>query len=192
MNKNQLIQKITEFYEELRIYRGLLSKSRNSMVQIVRNHEEIAAQRSNLNKKYGSLERYIKKLGNYPMRSDVGGGPYPVYEVGLSTDILQRRGPCIDAAIQDLEYMLGRLEGMTDEEYQFVINPKPKVHMVPAINASGWAGGHIGIKDIKNPHKQYWKMVFQKIWNWVKNNLITEIVIGLILAFLIYIFGWNK
>jgi len=124
MTRKQLIEKITEFYEQLKAYRKLLSGSRDSMVQIVRNHEEIAAERSDLNRKYGSLERYIKKFGNYPMRSDVGGGPYPVYEVGLSTDILQRRGPCIDATIQDLEFILGRLENMTNENFEEKRNPK--------------------------------------------------------------------
>ena len=142
ISKENLTEKITEFYEKIKAYRSLLSNSTDSMVNIYKNIDEISKQRSNLNIIYGGLSKYIKKIGNNPMRSDIGGGPYPIYETGLSNDILQRRGPCIDAIIQDLEYILGQLNTMDEEEYQGkfdktisqqknIIFPKSLIQKVP-------------------------------------------------------------
>lgn len=173
MKKAELQSKIESFYESLKAYRELLSKSRDAMVRIVRNGPELEEMRSDLNRTYGALSKYIKKLGNYPMRSDVGGGPYPVYEIGLSADILQRRGPCIDAAIQDLEYILGRLEDMSDDDLDNLLAPKPQ------------------IADEGNPHKRYWKMTLNNIWSWIKNHILATVIAGVILAVVLAWLGLN-
>ena len=117
ITKEELQKEISEFYNGVVVYRDLLSKSYNQFVRIIKNHEELEKMRSDLSRGYGALSKYIKQIGNYPMRSDVGGGPYPVYEIAFSKDILQRRGPCIESVIQDLEYMVGVLDGISENEF---------------------------------------------------------------------------
>jgi len=115
MKKEEIKDKIEEFHGKIYEYRELLSKSRDHiMVRIIDNVKQIEELRSDLNRKLGALSKYIKKLGHNPYSSDIGGGPYPVYETALSSDILQRRGPCIDMALQDLDYIIGRIENMSE------------------------------------------------------------------------------
>lgn len=173
MKKVELKSKIESFYEVLKAYRELLSQSRDAMVRIVRNGPELEKMRSDLNRNYGILSKYIKKLGNYPMRSDVGGGPYPVYEIGLSADILQRRGPCIDGAIQDLEYILGRLEDLSEEEFDSIMTPRQHE------------------QETSNSHKQYWKMLVSSVWRWIKDNILAAVIAGVIIAAILVWLGLN-
>jgi hypothetical protein len=140
------------------------------MVRIVRNQDEIEAERSNLNREYGSLQQYIKQLGNYPLRTDIGGGPYPVYEVGLSTDILQRRGPCIDTAIQDLEYILGRLDSISEEDFDSAINRRE-------------------YDEISRKHKL--KMHGGSILVWARDHIVATVLAGIILAVILAWLGFN-
>lgn len=117
MNKSDFESRISEFYKNVKEYKELLFRSLDNGANLVRNVNKINEERSNLNIMYGKLSKYIKKLGNYPYLSDIGGGPYPAYEVGLSADIIQRRGPCLEAIMQDLEYILGKLDEMSKEEF---------------------------------------------------------------------------
>lgn len=173
MKKAEIKSKIEDFYEALRAYRELLSQSRDAMVRIVRNGPELERMRSNLNRNYGILSKYIKRIGNYPMRSDVGGGPYPVYEIGLSADILQRRGPCIDAAVQDLEYILGRLEDLSEEEFDSIMIPRQQE------------------EKVSNPHREYLKMVVNGIWRLIKDHILASVIAGVIIAAILAWLGLN-
>lgn len=194
MKKIELQNRIEELHRELKSYRDLLSESRDAMVRIVRNGPKLEEMRGSLNRKYGGLSRYIKKLGNYPMRSDIGGGPYPAYETALSNDILQRRGPCIDAAIQDLEYIIGRLEDISENELNSIFMPhqsETKNEKITAYTGGGGGGGgglgggrggdggsvkvgilpeQITIAHVKNPHSQYWKFIFQRFIKFLKTH----------------------
>jgi len=38
----------------------------------------------------------------------------------------------------------------------------------------------ITIQDIKNPHRQYWAMIWQHMWVWIKNHT-SQIVIGVVI-----------
>lgn len=201
MKKSELKNKIEGFHGELKTYRELLSISRDTMVRIVRNGLELEEMQNNLNRKYGRLSKYIKKLGNYPMRSDMGGRSYPAYETALSADILQRRGPCIDVAIQDLEYILGRLEDMSDDEFDSIFALRQLDTNSSRIIAAGDRGGdgggviigipteHVTIQHVKNPHGQYWGMILGKVWKTIKNPVV-DLTVLLVGAFLIYWLGW--
>lgn len=39
----------------------------------------------------------------------------------------------------------------------------------------------ITIQDLKNPHQQYWKMLWEQIWGWIKNHT-SRIVIGVVIV----------
>jgi hypothetical protein len=172
---------IQKFSNKIREYRTLLSNSRDDLVRIVRNHEEIDEQRAGLNIQYGSLSKYIKKIGNYPMRSDVGGGPYPVYENALSAGILQRVGPCLDVVIQDLEFIIGKLNNMTEIEFEKEFSKKQNHHYISA-GGNITAGGDIfvGDKRIEDDNKKIIKW-YEKWWF---KFLIFPIVTGFVVIYL--------
>jgi len=210
MNKQEIVKKINAFYKELREYRDLLSVSRDGLVRIVKNHEEIGTRRSSLNRKYGAIEKYVKKFGNQPMREDVGGGPYPVYEVALSADILQRRGPCIDTALQDLEFIMGKVETISSEE---VVEDKRVGAIFTGKNAtvidskmSGPDGGVIdkgtntkvigsemSVSEKHNKHKEVKPVGRKKIKKAFGKflNIVVAVLVGLIVIYLAFVFGWS-
>ena len=49
----------------------------------------------------------------------------------------------------------------------------------------------ITIRDIKHPHKQYWSFMLSCFLLLLKKYVI-QIIIGLIVAYLIYELGWNQ
>ena len=184
MKMEEIKSKIEEFHETMRGYRDLLSKSRDNMVRIVRNGQQIEEMRSDLNRKLGALSKYIKKLGHNPYSSDIGGGPYPVYETALSNDILQRRGPCIDMALQDLDYIIGRLENMSEEEFNDIFSPRKHTEVEKIVENVD------GKETVTNTHKQYWSFVASGLWGWIKDNkiisgIIVTVIGGLILSLII-------
>jgi len=148
MTLDQLKTNLLELKQKVQRFRRLLVESRDSvMPESTRNHQLIAQMRSELNVDYGKLERSIRKFGNNPRMSD-GVNPvfYPVYNNAFSSDILLRVGPSLDAVIQDLEYIAGKLNGMTDDEFREALQP-PRQEKAPVMpsgnswhttNRSGW------------------------------------------------------
>ena len=125
--KENLIKEINQFREDTKKYRDLLSGSRNEFVEIIRNHKQISDMRSDLNKKYGYLEKYFYRFGRRPLGCDgVNPVKYSVYDSGLSNDILQRRGPSLDAMINDLDFIVGKLESISQSEIDDIFNEKEK------------------------------------------------------------------
>lgn len=184
MKKAEVQNNIKEFYEAMSDYRDLLSRSRDSMVRIVRNGSQIEEMRSNLNRKHGALSKYIKKLGHNPYSSDIGGGYYPVYETALSSTALQRRGPCVDMALQDLDYIIGGLENMPEEEFDtfFSERQQEETKNIP---------GNIANKEpCANEYQQYWSFVIRGLLRWGSDNkiisgTIVTVIGGLILSLII-------
>jgi hypothetical protein len=171
----------------------LLSRSHNQIVQIDRNHDQIASERSALTREFGFIEAIVRRLGKNPYRSDVGGGPYPVYDVALSTDVLQRRGPCIDAALQDMEFILGKLDSMSVDEFERVSSPPAVVvpsttHPIsnPSISAGGniSAGGDIIVGSHHN-------RTTSPADNSAARRIILEIVGAVVAAGIVYYLGWK-
>ena len=117
MSRSDIKEKISAFRADVQKLRDLLLSSRNSMARIVKNHEAIDELRTQLNTCYGRLEKYITRLGNRPRMSDgVHRQSYPVYSNAFSSDVLQRSGPSLDAVLQDLDYILGKLDSLSDNE----------------------------------------------------------------------------
>lgn len=215
MNKGKLTKEISAFRDEVEGFKKLLLRSRDSMMpEIVRNHDEIAEMRRALVRKYASLEKYLDKLGKRPkMRDGVNPEYYPVYHNAFSTDILLRVGPSLEAVEQDLDYVLGKLESMPEDEVDDLIKNKQLADPKIIASAGGGGGGgggpgggrggdggsvvigippdKVGIEHVKNPHRQYWGMFLKSIWIWIKSH-ISEVVIGLIIAALAAWFGLNR
>ncbi|MBU2524903.1 hypothetical protein KKG71_06950 [Patescibacteria group bacterium] len=120
MDFQNIKKDIKNFSDRCNIYNDLLSESRDHyMPDLVRNLDEIKKQRSQLNRRYGALEKYLKKLGKNPWMSDgVNPERYPVYANAFSNDVYIRVGRSLDMVLQDLDYVLGRLDNMNEEDFK--------------------------------------------------------------------------
>ena len=187
-NLEELKDKILNFREKVDKYRSLLLESRgNYMMEIVRNHEEIGKRKAELNMIYGRLENYIAKLGNNPkMRDGVNPEYFPVYNNAFSADILERVGPSTDAVLQDLDYILGKLDRLSEEELNMLFNQK-KIIKEPRLELQR---ANRPLDEAKKREINYWNFVnpFWLIWQLItlmwKHKIISTIVGGLILAYL--------
>src|SRR3990167_9236570 len=150
MTLAELKTSISEFREKVQVYRDLMSESRDSvMPEIVRNGRQIAQMRSELNAELVRLEKYITKFGNNPRMSD-GVNPhiYPVYSNAFSDDVLIRVGRSTDAVLQDLNYLTGKLNGLTQDDFIEALRPpKQENPQTP-------------------PSKNYWHMTNPFWWLW--------------------------
>lgn len=102
--------------------------------------------------------------------------PQSVYANAFSADILLRVGPSLDAVLQDLDYILGKLDSMSDLE----LGPLFDGHK-----------NSYPVENSGNFHKRYWKELFRRLWKWIKNPVV-DLVVLLLGALLVYLFGLNK
>lgn len=118
MDIETLKEKILQFKNEVKEYRDLLSESRDHiMPEIVRNFEHLDQYRTSLIKQYASLETYIKKFGKGPKLNDgVWNVFYSPYDNAFTKDTLIRVGPSTDAILNDLDYIIGKLENIKNNE----------------------------------------------------------------------------
>jgi len=181
MTLNEVKTIIYEFRKKVQDYRDLMLVSRDSvMPEIVRNGQQIMQMRSELNGEYGRIEKYIKKFGNNPRMSD-GVNPviYPVYNNAFSNDVLIRVGESTDAVLQDLDYIIGKLNGMAEDEFREIMQPpKQAVSVVPGINY--W--------HMTNPAWWLWK--FTK-WIW-QHKLISVIITLIGILAIDYSLAWRN
>jgi uncharacterized protein (TIGR02391 family) len=100
---------IIKFRDNLRQYRELLSESRDVLANINYNEPKISKLRSSLISEFAQLEDEIAKFSRHPKVADPVWRQYQdAYTLSISTDILQRVGPAIDAALDDLEYVIAK------------------------------------------------------------------------------------
>ena len=182
MELNILVKDFEKFQKLIKDYRTLLLKSRNTIGDIVKNHDEIAENRSILNRQHAGLQKYIKKFGRNPKMSDgVWDLVYSCYDNAFSADILQRVGPSLDGVTQDLDYILGTLTSIDEAEFKKVLENKPKkVKPSQPIKRNYW--------DFVNPFWLVWKFL-ELLW---EHKVISGTITALITAYLIYKFGWNN
>ncbi len=206
MTINDLKTQVSVFRSQVENYRRTFVNADYSLSSDSR-ERTLLIHRAGLTQAYGKYEKYINALSK---NSDVYLSAF-----SNNVEILDD----IDAVIQDLNYIHGKLESMGEEEFKSLFEPKSSG---PKIEASGGHGGHgfngskggdggaggsvsfvqvgkeftpegITIKDVKNPHRAYWRLVFGNAWRWIKKNkIISTVIIGLVIAYLVYLFGWNK
>ncbi|MDO8512677.1 MAG: hypothetical protein Q7S57_05350 [bacterium] len=182
MNLEKLKESILEFQQKVRLYRTLLSTSRDRILPEIRNnHEAIARMRSELNMDYGMLELYLKKFGNNPqMRDGVHPEYYFAYPNAFSSDVLVRVGPSVDAVLQDLDYLLGRLNAIKEDEFSEVLRLSKREKSQSPSNKNYW--------QLTNPVWLLW--LFTK-WIW-QHKLISTIFTILGLLAIDYSLAWRN
>lgn len=185
MEKSKLIKQINDFREEISKYRKLLLLSTDDLGDIAENHKKLPQIRTNLIKVYAGLEDELKKFGRDPhMQDPVWKNIYSAYDNALSSDILQRRGRSIDAILTDLDYILGKLQHLSNDEIQnIIITEKIKKQRIIKQELK-----HINYWDCVNPFWLLWQLL-KVLW---KHKIISGIIVGLIVTYLAYKFGWVK
>ncbi len=129
MKNKEVKTNLEEFYKKVRAYRDLLLESRNAyMPEIEKNHEQIAQQKKDLIRDYAKLQSVIEKFGKKPKMNDgVWNVWFSPYDNAFTSDTLIRVGPSLDAVLEDLDFAIGKLEGIDDEEEVLI---KPKEHKI--------------------------------------------------------------
>jgi hypothetical protein len=182
MTLEELKTAISEFREKVQVYRDLMVESRDTVIpKIVRNGQRISQIQAELNAEHGRLEKYIAKFGNNPRMSD-GVNPhiYPVYSNAFSNDVLIRVGNSTDAVLQDLNYITGKLNGLTENEFKEALQPPKKETSQPKPSENYW--------HITNPFWWIWKLI-KFIWQ----NKIISIIVALIgLLAIDYSLAWRN
>lgn len=182
MTLAELKTAISKFREKVQAYRDLMSESRDSIIpEIVRNGRQIAQMRSGLNAEHGRLEKYITKFGNNPRMND-GVNPYiyPVYSNAFSDDVLIRVGPSTDAVLQDLNYLTGKLNGLTEDEFAEALRPPEQENPQTAPSKNYW--------HMTNPFWWLWKFI-KLIW---QHKLISTTITAVGLLTIDYSLAWRN
>ena len=136
-------------------------------------HNLIPVLQSQLNHQFGKLEKYIKTL----TKAERAYGT-----AFVSGNSHQDKKRAIWLVLQDLDYIVGKLEGMTEEEFEILMKPKVS------------SSGEDVLKMIfanQHPHKRYWKMIWTMVWGWVKNPL-SQVIIGVIVIAIGAWLGLNR
>ncbi len=201
MNRTECKNQILNFRSAISNYERTILNPDYQISQDTQKHL-IPIQQSQLNQVYGKLEKYVVKLGKNSVAYSIA------FFNGDRSEVLR----AISAVLQDLDYIIGKIEGISEEEFENLFKPKSTG---PTVNASGGTGGRSGdgpgsggggggggggsvhfvqvgkeftpegitIKDLKNPHKSYWKFIFGNLWLWIKENIIAEVIVLIIVGF---------
>lgn len=207
MKRDEIIKKIEDFREAVKAYSKLLLESRDSMFpDIVRNHDLIDETKSKLNRTFASLEKYIVRFGNNPKMNDgVWNVTYSPYNNAFTSDTLVRVGPSIDGVIDDLDIVIGRMESVSDQEFDERMNPPKKEPVVTEkkepqekirIIEKEVIQKEVIIKDNKwnycNPFWLVWKL-FGLAWKHkIISGIFLLIIVPLVLAYIQHRLGWNQ
>ena len=167
---------IVDFRNKVVEYSNLYVKSCDGILQkIIKNYEALAKLKTTIRMNFGKLEFCIKKFGKYPyINNGVNFGTYSVYSNAFSDDIPLRVGSSLGYVIQDLEYIIGKLEDMTEKDFKGAFKERKKNN-----RANYW-------NYVNLPWLIYRLLVLA--WD---HRIITGIIVGLVVAFLAYKLGWK-
>lgn len=183
MTVQQLKVTISDFRGSVENYRDLLVKSRDDVIpRITRNREEIERMRKVLNGQYGRLHEYLKKLGKRPVLGEPAtGNGYEAYGTAFSGDnLLMRVGPSINAVLQDLDYIAGRLDRMTEAELAAICYPREREAAAREETRNYW--------ELTNP--AWWAYEIAR-WLW-QHKFASAVVTVLGLLAIDYSLAWQN
>lgn len=112
---------------------------------------------SQLNQKYGKLEKYID-------HKQIGGGIGQTYLKALGSITDSNAINAMSEVILNIDRIIGRLDAMSDKEFEVLFTPQKQET----------------IHGVKNLHKEYFGMLFNSIWGWIKKP-VSKVVIGVII-----------
>lgn len=176
MKLNELKSEINQFQKDVITYRNLLRQHLDYPGDVGDLNGKVASLRSNLIKKYAQLELYINVIGRNPRLHDgVWANLYSAYDNGLSEDIISRVGPSVEAMLTDLDYIIGKLDTLSEKDFKKLFFERSV-----QTNTNKW--------NYVNP---FWLLWYLLVLAW-DNKIISGIIIGLAVAYLAWRFGWHK
>ncbi len=133
---------------------------------------------SQLNQTYGKFEKYINEFGD-------GVGVSCITAFG--SDEYPKRFKATSFVIQGLDRIIGRLDGMSEKEFEAVLALKKGSY-----NTASHTSTQSTIHDIKNPHGQYWTMLGKSVLDWFKENKIVSGIFVAVAAGLLIFYIQNR
>lgn len=112
---------------------------------------------SQLNQKYGKLEKYID-------HKQISGEIGQTYLKALGSITDTNAVNAMSNVVSNIDRIIGRLDAMSDKEFDILLTLQKQET----------------IHGVKNPHKEYFGMLFNSIWGWIKKP-VSKVVIGVII-----------
>ena len=138
MTKNELKNQIVQFKISVDNYRRAILNVDYSLSDDARSRL-IEIQQSQLNQLYGKLEKYIDK---------VGGGIGLTYLAAFGNGTYSDTTNTLSSVVQNLDRIIGRLDGMTEKEYADSTNFK---HEMSISDSSANISIRLGILEFVTP-----------------------------------------
>ena len=178
MTRGECVTQMVLFKTGFVVYRDALANPNYDLDPSVR-RTFLESQRSMLNQTYGKLEKYVDIFGR-------GVSYIPALGDGFSDDILSS----VSSVIQNLDRIIGRLSAISDSDFDEQMRPQP------AVSAAQAPATAPTISDLRHPHRQYWGRLFVDVCRWIRihilETVVVGVVIGLLVAYLSYRFGWVR
>ena len=157
MKRNEFKKEIEGFKNEMVEYQKVVCNN-----EVHRDYNErfslIEKLCSQLNQKYGKLEKYID-------HKQIGGGIGQTYLKALGNITDSSAINAMSQVVLNIDRIIGRLDAMSEKEFDtlFTLQKQETIH------------------SVKNPHKEYFGMLFRPVWNWMKSH-VSEVVMAVIIA----------
>jgi len=114
---HELALKVKQFHDDLEIHFRLWLESLQQPIPDypVRNIEKLREQTTSLARQLGTLRPYIERFSS-STKMKWAEQLWDIYDSAVSNDVAIRKGESIEAALPQLQQILGRLESMNPEE----------------------------------------------------------------------------
>ena len=114
---------------------------------------------SQLNQKYGKLEKYID-------HKQISGGIGQTYLMALGSVTDSNAVNAMSDVVLNMDRIIDRLDVMSDKEFDALLISQKKET----------------IYNVKNPHREYFGMLFGSVWDWIRSHVISEVIVAVIIA----------
>jgi len=119
MKVGELKAQLEEFRKELNTHFDLWRVSLSQPIPRypVANIPELTVQMSSLARKLGRLRPFINRFSSSTvMQHPATRTQWDVFDSAVGNDVCQRKGPSLEGAIQQVDQILGRLDGMNEDQ----------------------------------------------------------------------------
>jgi hypothetical protein len=119
MKVGELKNQMEEFRKELNTHFDLWRVSLDQPIPDfpVTNIPELTEQMSSLARKLGRLRPFVDRFASSTiMQVPAIGAQWDIFDSAVGNDVCQRKGPSLQAAIQQIDQILGQLDGMNEDK----------------------------------------------------------------------------
>jgi hypothetical protein len=141
MKVADLSRHIESFREELEKHADLWRGSLDEMLPDypIRNGDVLGEQVRKLSRKLGMLREYFDEF-DLPFAAQLYGSEWDLYESAVGNDVAVRKGRSLERVFQNLQQMLGKLDGLNPNSEFGPTRPNDRAHVVTAEASSAHDG----------------------------------------------------